>query len=168
MSKFLSTFPTWFMNDPLALLIMCLVFQFYFLKRHFLKWHIQLSHHAVYSIKQEELTLVIDKIDRRDPQLICSNKQLFDEMTLAKIHTMAQSFVMHICTALMSVTIGENSIWHKTLSTQILNTQSIENNECNKHQGVWGNTKIQFKYEKIKFHDLFNRSMEIVFQKRDI
>ena len=36
-------------------------------------------------------------------------------MTLAKIHTMAQSFVMHICTALMSVTIGENSIRHKNI-----------------------------------------------------
>ena len=33
------------------------------------------------------------------------------------------------------------------------------------YQGDWANTEIQFKYEKIKFHDLFNRSMEIVFQK---
>ena len=33
-----------------------------------------------------------------------------------------------------------------------------------KYQGDWANTEIQLKYEKIKFHDLFNRSMEIVFQ----
>ena len=33
------------------------------------------------------------------------------------------------------------------------------------YQGDWANIEIQFKYEKIKFHDLFYRSMEIVFQK---
>ena len=32
-------------------------------------------------------------------------------------------------------------------------------------QGDWANSEIQFKYEKLKFHDLFNRSMEIVFHK---
>ena len=29
----------------------------------------------------------------------------------------------------------------------------------------WTNTEIRVKYEKLKLHDLFNRSMEIVFQK---
>ena len=33
------------------------------------------------------------------------------------------------------------------------------------YQGDWANTEIQVKYEKLEFHDLFNRSMEIVFQK---
>ena len=32
-------------------------------------------------------------------------------------------------------------------------------------QDDWANIEIRFKYEKIKFHDLFNRSMEIVFQR---
>ena len=32
-------------------------------------------------------------------------------------------------------------------------------------QGDWTNTEIRIKYEKLKLHDLFNRSMEIVFQK---
>ena len=35
---------------------------------------------------------------------------------------------------------------------------------CTRDQGDWANIEIQFKYEKkIKFHDLFNRSIEIVF-----
>ena len=34
-----------------------------------------------------------------------------------------------------------------------------------KDQGDWANSEIQFKYEKLKFHNLFNRSMEIVFHK---
>ena len=33
------------------------------------------------------------------------------------------------------------------------------------YQGDWTNTEIRVKYEKLKLHDLFNRSMEIVFQK---
>ena len=32
-------------------------------------------------------------------------------------------------------------------------------------QDDWANIEIRFKYEKIKFHDLFNRSMERVLQK---
>ena len=35
----------------------------------------------------------------------------------------------------------------------------------NIQQGDWADSEIQFKYEKLKFHDLFNRSMEIVFHK---
>ena len=31
--------------------------------------------------------------------------------------------------------------------------------------GDWTNTEIRVKYEKLKLHGLFNRSMEIVFQK---
>ena len=33
------------------------------------------------------------------------------------------------------------------------------------YQGDWANTEIQFKYEKLEFHDLINKSMEIFFQK---
>ena len=33
------------------------------------------------------------------------------------------------------------------------------------YQGDWTNTEIQVKYEKLKLHDLFNKSMEVVFQK---
>ena len=44
--------------------------------------------------------------------------------------------------------------------------QKMQNSCQNeKHQGDWANSEIQFKYEKLKFHDLFNRSMEIVFHK---
>ena len=38
-------------------------------------------------------------------------------------------------------------------------------NEYYTYQGDWANSEIQFKYEKLKLHDLFNRSMEIVFHK---
>ena len=32
-------------------------------------------------------------------------------------------------------------------------------------QGDWSNSEIQFRHEKLKFYDLLNGSMELVFQK---
>ena len=53
---------------------------------------------------------------------------------------------------------------HSTLSSiEPLCIRAAESSS--KGQGDWANTEIQFKYEKLEFHDLFNRSMEIVFQK---
>ena len=49
--------------------------------------------------------------------------------------------------------------------SDVYTIKKVELNKRDDQQGDWANTEIQFKYEKIKFHDLFNRSMEIVFQK---
>ena len=50
-------------------------------------------------------------------------------------------------------------------SSESSQDDNIKQRVIGENYGDWANTEILFKYEKIKFPEIFNKSMEIVFQK---